>query len=40
VLNWSLKLREEHRITLFKNMLLLKIVGPKRREKTGELRRL
>jgi hypothetical protein len=37
---WSLTLREEHRLRVFENMVLRKIVGPKRYEVTGEWRRL
>jgi hypothetical protein len=33
-------LREEHRLRVFKNILLRKIFGPKRDEITGEWRRL
>jgi hypothetical protein len=37
---WSLTLREEHRLRVFENRVLKKIVGPKRDEVTGELRKL
>jgi hypothetical protein len=37
---WSLTLREEHRLRLFKNRVLRRIFGPKRDEVTGEWRRL
>jgi hypothetical protein len=37
---WSLILREEHRLRVFKNRVLRKIVGPKRNEVTGEWRKL
>jgi hypothetical protein len=33
---WSLKLREEHRLRVFKNRVLRRIFGPKRDEVTGE----
>ena len=37
---WSVTLREEHRLRVFENMVVLrKIVGPKRDEVTGEWRR-
>jgi hypothetical protein len=32
---WSLTLREEHRLRLFKNRVLRRIFGPKRDEVTG-----
>jgi hypothetical protein len=38
--NWSLTLREEHRLRVFENRVLRKIFGPKRDEVTGEWRRL
>jgi hypothetical protein len=38
--NWSLTLREEHRLRVFENRVLRRIFGPKRNEVTGELRRL
>jgi hypothetical protein len=37
---WSLTLREEHRLGVFKNMVLWRIFGPKRDEVTGEWRKL
>jgi hypothetical protein len=37
---WSLALREEHRLRVFENILLRKIIGPKRDEVTGEWRKL
>jgi hypothetical protein len=37
---WSLKLREEHRLRVFENMVLRRIFGPKRDEVTGEWRKL
>jgi hypothetical protein len=37
---WSLTLREEHRLRVFKNRLLRKIFGPEKDEVTGECRRL
>jgi hypothetical protein len=33
---WSLTLREEHRLRVFKNRALMRIFGPKRAEVTGE----
>jgi hypothetical protein len=33
---WSLKLREEHRLRVFENMVLSTIFGPKKDEVTGE----
>jgi hypothetical protein len=36
---WSFTLREEHRLRMFKNRVLRKM-GPKRDEVTGEWRRL
>jgi hypothetical protein len=36
---WSLILREEHRLGLFKNRVLRRIFGPKRDEVTGEWRK-
>jgi hypothetical protein len=33
---WSLTLREEYRLRVFKNMVLRKIFGPKRDEVTGK----
>jgi hypothetical protein len=38
--NWSLTLREEHRLRVFENRVLRRIFGPKRDEVTGEWRRL
>ena len=38
--NWSLTLREEHRLMLFENRVLRRIFGPKRDEVTGEWRKL
>jgi hypothetical protein len=37
---WSLTLREEQRLRVFKNRVLRKIFGPKRGEATGEWKRL
>jgi hypothetical protein len=37
---WSLKLREECRLRVFKNKVLRRIFGPKRDEVTGEWRKL
>jgi hypothetical protein len=37
---WSLTLKEEHRLGVFKNMVLRRIFGPKRDEVTGEWRKL
>jgi hypothetical protein len=37
---WSLTLREEHRLRVFENRVLRRIVGPKRDEMTGEWRKL
>jgi hypothetical protein len=37
---WSLSLREEHRLKVFENRLLMKIFGPERDEVTGEWRKL
>jgi hypothetical protein len=37
---WSLTLREEHRLRVFKNRVLRRIFGPKRDEITGEWRKL
>jgi hypothetical protein len=36
----SLKLREEHRLRVFKNRVLMKIFGPRRDEVTGGWRKL
>jgi hypothetical protein len=38
--NWSLALREEHRLGVFENRVLRRILGPKRDEVTGEWRKL
>jgi len=35
-----LALREERKLTVFENMVLRRIFGPRRDEVTGELRRL
>jgi hypothetical protein len=37
---WSLTLREEHRLQVFKNRVLRRIYGPKRDEVTGDWRKL
>jgi hypothetical protein len=37
---WSLTLREEHRLRVFKNRVLRRIFGPNRDEVTGEWRKL
>jgi hypothetical protein len=37
---WSLTLTEERRLRVFENMVLRRIIGPKREEVTGEWRRL
>jgi hypothetical protein len=37
---WSLTLREEHRLSVFKNRVLRRIFGPKRKEVAGERRKL
>jgi len=37
---WSLTLREERKLRLFENMVLRGIFGPRRKEVTGEWRRL
>jgi hypothetical protein len=37
---WSLALREEHRLRVFENRVLRRILGPKRDEVTGEWRKL
>jgi hypothetical protein len=39
-ISWSLKLREECRLRVFKNRVLRRIFGPKKDEVTGEWRRL
>jgi hypothetical protein len=38
--NWSLLLREEHRLRVFENRVLRRIFGPKRDEVTGGWRKL
>jgi hypothetical protein len=38
--NWSLKLREGHRLRVFENRVLRGIFGPKRDEVTGDWRTL
>jgi hypothetical protein len=37
---WSLTLREEHRLRVFENRVLRRILGPKRDDVTGEWRKL
>jgi hypothetical protein len=37
---WSLTLREEHRLRVFENRVLMRIFGPKKDEVTGEWRKL
>jgi hypothetical protein len=37
---WSLTLREEHRVSVFKKRVLMRIFGPKREEVTGDWRKL
>ena len=37
---WSLTLREERKLRVFENMVLRRILGPRRDEVTGEWRRL
>jgi hypothetical protein len=37
---WSLILREEYRLRVFENRVLRRILGPKRKEVTGEWRKL
>jgi hypothetical protein len=37
---WSLTLREEHRLRVFKNRVLRRIFGPKKDEVMGEWRKL
>jgi hypothetical protein len=37
---WSLTLRQEHRLRVFENRVLRRILGPKRDEVTGEWRQL
>ena len=38
--NWSLTMREEHRLRVFENRVLRRIFGPKRAGVTGEWRKL
>jgi hypothetical protein len=38
--SWSLTLREEHRLRMFKSRVLRKMLGAKRDEVTGEWRTL
>jgi hypothetical protein len=38
--NWSLTLREEHRLRVFENRVLRRIFEPKRDEVTGQWRKL
>jgi hypothetical protein len=37
---WSLTLREEHRLRVFENRVLRRILGPKRDEVIGDWRKL
>jgi len=37
---WSVTLREQHRLRVFENRVLREISGPKKKEMTGEWRRL
>jgi len=37
---WSLTLRDERKLRVFENMMLIRIFGPRRDEVTGEWRRL
>ena len=37
---WSLTLRKAHRLRVFQNRVLRRMVGPKREELTGEWRKL
>jgi hypothetical protein len=37
---WSLTLRKEHRLRVFENRVLRRILGPKREEVTGQWRRV
>ena len=37
---WSLTLREERRLRVFENRVLMRVFGPKRDEVTGEWRKL
>jgi len=38
--SWSLIFREEHRLKVFENRVLRRILGPRRDEVTGEWRKL
>jgi hypothetical protein len=38
--NWSVILREEHRLRVFENRVLRRIFGPKRDEVAGDWRKL
>jgi hypothetical protein len=38
--NWSLTLREEHRLRVYENRVLRRIFGPKMEEVVGDWRRL
>jgi hypothetical protein len=40
IIDWSLTLREEHRLRVFENRVLRRIIGLKRDEVTGEWRKL
>jgi hypothetical protein len=37
---WSLTLREEHRLRIFENRVLRRIIGPNRNEVAGDWRKL
>jgi hypothetical protein len=37
---WSVKLKEKHRLRVFKNRVLRKMFGPKRDKVTGNFRRM
>ena len=37
---WSLTLRKERKLRVFENMVLRRMIGPRREEVTGEWRRL
>jgi hypothetical protein len=37
---WSLAFREEHRLMVFENMVLMRLFEPKRDEETGEWKKL
>jgi hypothetical protein len=37
---WSLPLREEHKLRVFENKVLIRLFGPKRDEETGGWRKL